>query len=349
LSKLRRLSIAAVVATYLLIVVGAVVRVTDSGLGCPDWPLCHGGVVPPLEMTAILEYSHRVVGAAASTLMAVTAIAALVSRRGDRRVLLAAAGVPALLAIQIPMGGVIVYLELEPIVVLVHLAFALLILGLLVWMSVFADAARGAESDAARRMPSLDPGGRTAAGGGPSDGGRRSAVPLAEASIGRGFLWLTRGTVAAVLGLVLTGAYVRASSATWACNGFPTCNGEAFPWGVMGPLVDIHLIHRTAAYLVAALAAVTIWRAWRTQRHDTPTLIAATALGLAIVAQITIGAVGVSSGMLALIRGLHVAGATAVWLSAVYLTALSQRSITSSQPSAEAARSPSLLRPAPAR
>ncbi|MEX2551444.1 MAG: COX15/CtaA family protein, partial [Actinomycetota bacterium] len=49
-------AVGVVVATILLIAMGSVVRTTGSGLGCPDWPLCHGGLVPPRERTAMIEW-----------------------------------------------------------------------------------------------------------------------------------------------------------------------------------------------------------------------------------------------------------------------------------------------------
>src|SRR5215212_3497996 len=55
----RALALVAASATYLLIVFGAVVRVTGSGLGCPDWPLCHGRLIPPAEVSAITDYVQR--------------------------------------------------------------------------------------------------------------------------------------------------------------------------------------------------------------------------------------------------------------------------------------------------
>ena len=71
---LRRLTAVTAVATYLLIVMGGVVRVTGSGLGCGDkdqWPLCRGHLLPPLEQTALIEFTHRWVAAVATTLVCV--------------------------------------------------------------------------------------------------------------------------------------------------------------------------------------------------------------------------------------------------------------------------------------
>ena len=61
---LRGLSAATALSVFALIVLGGVVRVTGSGLGCPDWPLCHGGFLPPPELEAVIEYSHRLVASA---------------------------------------------------------------------------------------------------------------------------------------------------------------------------------------------------------------------------------------------------------------------------------------------
>src|ERR687891_1037289 len=63
LTRFPKLAIAAAVATYVLIAVGGLVRATDSGLGCPDWPLCFGAWVPPGELHAWIEHSHRLGGA----------------------------------------------------------------------------------------------------------------------------------------------------------------------------------------------------------------------------------------------------------------------------------------------
>jgi heme A synthase len=291
-SSFQRLAAGAGAATYLLIVVGAVVRVTGSGLGCPDWPLCQGRPIPPLEFTALVEYSHRALGAAASLLIVATVASAWLTRRGERTVLLPASLVPLLLAVEIPLGALVVLQELSPMLVLAHLALAMLILGLLVWLAV--------------------------AGGSPP-------LRVGE-SMRRGhFHWLAWTTGVAVLGLVLTGAYVRANGAGWACQEFPTCNDDELLPLTGGPLVAIQLLHRVSASLVVALVFITTIEAWRTQRHVPSVMTAMGILGVALVAQVAIGGATVLSGLPAALRGLHVAGAAAVWVSAIALASLSER------------------------
>ena len=288
------LAIAAAVGTYLLIVVGGVVRVTESGLGCPDWPTCHGQLVPPLEATAIIEYSHRLLGALVSPLILVTTLGAWLLRRRERGIVIPATLAPVLLAVQIVLGAVVVRLELPAMVVLVHLTFALLILGLLVWTAVMALPA-----PRARR---------------PAEAGWRRAPLVA----------LVHATTLVLFILLVVGAYVRASGAGYACVGFPDCNGAALPFG-SSRLVDVHLLHRLLAYAVATLVALVVMQAWRRWRWLPAVPWTATALGACVVAQIAIGAVGVSTGLPALIRGLHLAGAAAVWASAITLVGLLTR------------------------
>src|SRR3954471_14051841 len=291
----QALAVVAAAGTYLLIVFGAIVRVTGSGLGCPDWPTCHGQLVPPLETAAIIEYTHRLLGALVSPLILATTVGAWLVRRRQRAVLLPALALPVLLVIQILLGAVVVWLELPAMAVLVHLGFAMAILGLLVWIAVAAGPLPRA------RPPSAAAGARA-----------RRLIGWAHATTTLAFL------------LVLVGAYVRATGAGYACVGFPGCNGEALPFGA-NRLVDLHLFHRLLAYTVAALAAVVLWQAWRTWRWLPAVPRAATILAALLVLQIGIGAVAVSTGLSAHARGAHVAGAAAVWAAAVALTCLVAR------------------------
>ncbi|MGI8423708.1 MAG: COX15/CtaA family protein [Chloroflexota bacterium] len=284
----------ATISTYLLIVAGATVRVTGSGLGCPDWPTCHGRLLPPLETTALIEYTHRLLGAITSALILAVPAGAFWARR-EWRFLLPAVALPALLALQVALGALVVRLELDPLAVLIHLGFALVILGGMVWLTI-AEA--------------TDP-----------------QIVSDSHFVGRSLTPLLAALAALTFALLLTGGVTRATGASWACRGFPGCDVPREALASMGQpatLVAIHQVHRAMAYLIAflgLLAAVVVWRA-----RDGAPRTAAAALAGSLAAQVTIGALAVSTGLPAVLRGGHVAGAAAVWAATVSLVALEARS-----------------------
>ncbi|MFN0070679.1 MAG: heme o synthase [Chloroflexota bacterium] len=284
----QKLSILTVAATYALIVIGGVVRVTGSGLGCPDWPTCHGQLLPPLEQAALIEFTHRLVGALVSPLILATTAGAWIWRRSDSAVRHTATALPLLLAVQILLGAVVVWLELPGMVVLVHLGFAMVILGGLTWVSVLS--------------------------------GPAPHVAISDAPSLTKFYRLARAGMVATFLLVLLGALVRAQGASWACTGFPTCNGSWLPFG-SNRFIDIHLTHRLFAYLVTAHLIVIAIRALKLKGLDLSLRQLAVAVVLLAFVQIGIGAVAVSTGVGALSQALHLAGAAAVWMATVALTA----------------------------
>src|SRR5216683_2395513 len=108
----RRLALVTAIFAYLQIALGGLVRVSGSGLGCPDWPLCHGRPYPPADPHAIIEYSHRAVGSVTGILIIATVVLAWVVFRTRR--------------------PVVAWL------VVVHLGLAMIILGFLVAAAVMA-------------------------------------------------------------------------------------------------------------------------------------------------------------------------------------------------------------------
>jgi heme o synthase len=126
----RRLAVVTTAATYVLIAVGGLVRATDSGLGCPDWPRCFGRLTPPANLHAWIEHSHRLVAAAVIVLVCLLAVAAW--RTGQpRRTRWAAVAAVGLVLWQALLGAIVVWWKLDAESVTLHLATALALLALL--------------------------------------------------------------------------------------------------------------------------------------------------------------------------------------------------------------------------
>src|SRR5690348_7641532 len=138
MTRFTRLAWTAATFTYLLIILGAIVRITGSGLGCGEhWPLCNGKLLPSLDVPTMIEYGHRLAAAAVSVLVAGLAAYAWWSNRG------AGSGEPfppgrapyvalGLLVVQVLLGAVTVTLRLPPWTVILHLGTAMLLLATLI-------------------------------------------------------------------------------------------------------------------------------------------------------------------------------------------------------------------------
>lgn len=128
------LASSATIATYLLIVLGGVVRATGAGLACPDWPLCHGRLIPPLQGLILIEYSHRLAASVVGLLTLAVAISAW-----RRRIFPAHAALAVLLVgVQIVLGGLTVRAELRAWLVVAHLGTAMAFFATLVALTARA-------------------------------------------------------------------------------------------------------------------------------------------------------------------------------------------------------------------
>jgi heme o synthase len=283
----RALSVATAIVTYALVVLGGVVRVSGSGLGCPDWPLCHGRLLPPLNLHAIIEYSHRSTASLTSALVVLTAIVAWLAWRQRRDIVIPATVALGLLVVQVVLGAITVRLELPPMIVLAHLATAM---ALLAAVCVTAVAA---------------------------------VVPRAAGGAGRASVRLAGAAAAGTYILILSGSLVVGSGASGACNAWPLCGG-GFSFAFDG-LPAVQLLHRGVAALIGLLIVVSLLSLLtRYRRHRA--IRATVALTLAALAfQVAVGAAVVALHLPAALRGLHLALASAVWAGTVVLAVLASR------------------------
>jgi heme A synthase len=285
---MRKLVLATAIATFVLIIVGGVVRVSDSGLGCGPagsgfhgWPFCNGDVVPGMDLNTIVEYTHRVLAILVGFMILAIFIQAW---RRQREFMLPAAALLVLVIAQGALGGATVEENLEEVYVAAHLGLAMLLLGLLLYLY------------------------RRVSGAPVTEGGPRLRALSIAASV-------------AVLCTIVAGGYMAGTQnygradyqlgdgAHHACGKeFPTCNGEFMPFG-KAELVDIHLTHRAFMYLasllVIALVATAIRRGVLT-RH-------AWALAALLVVQVLVGALNVWLDEYELMILLHLALGTLLW------------------------------------
>jgi len=278
---------------YAVIVLGFIVRITGSGMGCGDhWPTCNGRLIPAFDSPeVVIEYGHRLAVLGLGVLTIVVLGLALATRsapgaKGRGGTLRPALLVVALLALQSILGALAVKLELPPHTVVLHLGTGLALLATLVVLGLRAGVL----------------GGITA----PPPGLRR----------GRGGIV---GAVALGAVVVLLGGMTATTGAASACTGFPLCNGQIWPTGGgSGGLAHIQWTHRLLAY---ALFLHVLGVAMGLRRKGAPgAILTAGWLTFALVtAQVIAGAAMVLAHLPPALRGIHAALGTAVWVGLVYL------------------------------
>ncbi len=294
MSGFQRLALVTTLATYGLIVLGGVVRATEAGLGCPDWPRCHGQLTPLPDKEVMIEYSHRAVAGLVSLLVVLTAVAAWRWQRHLPAVFWPVVLALALLLAQVLVGGATVNSELDAELVTLHLALALALLATLT-VATTASFRWGRQDSSHAGLPRANGNGH--------------------------ILSLCLLAALAVFGVILSGSYVAGSNAGLAFADWPLFNGQLLAEG--GRLQQVHFLHRLAAAAVSLPLLALAVQAWR-QRPRRATVMAT--LGIALVlylAQVLVGASNIWLRLDPSVRAAHLSLATALWVTLVTLSVLS--------------------------
>lgn len=297
--RFRRLVNATIVATFILILHGGVVRVSDSGLGCGPagsgahgWPLCEGGLLPPATAESLIEFSHRLLAAVVAAMLLLIAWQAFRKLRQHTWIVRGALAGGVLVLIQAGLGGLTVEQGLEDELVAAHLGLAALLIGLLILLR------RATGAGEARGAPSRGTGGLRVLGA-------LAAVLLLATIVSGGYVAGTErmGTPEAPV----AGAHM-------ACGAeFPGCIGKLMPFGT-SRLVDIHLTHRLFMYLASlallAMVATALVQGGRSR--------AFTIAGVLLAGQVLLGAANVWSGLDAGLIVAHLGLGMLLWSTTIY-------------------------------
>jgi cytochrome c oxidase assembly protein subunit 15 len=149
-AQYRRIAYVGLAALAVIVLTGAAVRLTDSGLGCPDWPRCYGKAVPPLQGHALIEFGNRMASGIVGFVVVGTAVLAFTRRPFRRDLAWLALTLPAGVVAQAVLGGFTVREHLAPGFVMAHFALSMVILigaVALAWRASYEPETRRRSSD----------------------------------------------------------------------------------------------------------------------------------------------------------------------------------------------------------
>jgi heme A synthase len=270
--------------TYLLVVFGGLVRITESGLGCGDhWPKCNGRWIPEFTAPTLIEWMHRLLAISFGFVFLALIALALHNRRNPRFKGTSGVAFPIYLIVplalaQALLGKVIVNNELPTAIIVIHFMTALILMGLLLTSAARAGAL-------GRNVTSSDPRALKYARG-------------AIAAVAVGFVVISFGALTA-----------NTLGAPEACQGFPLCNSRLLPAG--GSLQHIHWTHRLLAFALLAHIAVVVLRSGR--RAPQPLRRAGQFALASVILQIAVAAGLVQMHLPDKMKALHLAVGAGVW------------------------------------
>ena len=275
-------------ATIGLVVIGVIVRATDSGMGCPDWPLCYGQISPPttdsgdvIAYKAWLEWIHRAIAAVIGLIVLVVVALALRNLKGRRSLQGASIALLALVLFQAWLGRQTVLESNSGASVTAHLASAMAFVGLQVWVL--------ARSGCSETLAGI----------------RRASGSVVAPIVAAG----------AIYALLLFGSNVTGTDTGLLYPDWPLMGGTLFP-----PITELStpmILHRYATAIVALILISAIWIVRREKGSPARVRQLLTYAAAVFAVQCVIGAVQIFTKLAPWTQTLHVALATVIWILTV--------------------------------
>jgi cytochrome c oxidase assembly protein subunit 15 len=280
-----KLATIALVALSLIVLTGAAVRLTGSGLGCPDWPKCYGKAIAPLETHAVIEYANRILSALVGFAALGGALGAFLRRPFRRDLAWLGATLPVGVLAQAVLGGFTVRHHLAPGFVMAHFLLAMVIL-----VAAVALAWRARQDPDRPRPPRAD----------------RVAAWSVRALLGLGAVAIFAGTAATAAGPHAGGTEDQE------INRLDFKGADTLDWAI-----------QQHARIAAALGVATlvVWLLLRRRGADAGTRRAVTATLALLAAQGVVGTAQYALELPAELVWVHVMLACATWLTLLWSVA----------------------------
>ena len=282
------------VGSFIQIALGGFVRASESGLGCPDWPLCHGKIIPPFEFHTLIEYSHRLNGSLLGILVAVLLILCIMRYRRDKQLMLANYAAFILVVSAGILGGITVITELAWWIRLIHLGIAQFLAACLMYIT-YKFAFDNLSNDYSYLNPI------------------------------RAWKWKKTLCVSVVFLLIVSGSYMVGIGASSSSSSWPLCKGLSIPDGMS---YQVHMGHRYISVVTLAFVGyISIELMIHAKGNKLIKRVTHSALGLLGI-QIILGAVTVWSGFSSHMKVTHLSVATLVWLSVILMSLVAEKSFS---------------------
>ncbi|MFN8620242.1 MAG: heme o synthase [Chloroflexota bacterium] len=298
MSRFHKLALASVVAVYVMVIIGVVVRATGSGMGCPDWPLCHGQVIPPIgDSAAWLESIHRWWAVLVGFLILALVIVAWRTQRATRSLVVGSFVALGVVAFQGYLGKVTVEMSNSAESVTLHLATAMILLAVTLFLTIRS------------RYPAI----------------------LSKGSTSQRLTLLVAFTAAATYALLLFGTEITCvgvgrsdGCAALIYPDWPLFGGQVIPTfdanSKIAMLQAAHVAHRVVALIVGILLAVTTVAVWRSARGSGRRVpgaesmlgLVGTAAALFLI-QVIVGAMQIWTQLAPWAVSMHLALGAAIW------------------------------------